>query len=149
MQVAHSSTMTRKEEREKATSDSEHQGRRIVDSLLRNLKPSTALGHRDKPERTRWSTPCQYRHPPFCTLQKRNQRTAGNTCPFIHLSKYDRLPSHGRNQRDTVTDSNAIVKHTKAGGSSLQEPTPEIMNIRAKGILERQKALVGSRHQGR
>ena len=42
---------------------------------------------------------------------------------------------------DTVTDSYAIVKQTKAGGNSLPELRPEIISIRAKGIFERHKAL--------
>ena len=122
-QHVHSSTMTRREEREKDINDSERRVRQTGGSILQSqqqdmntpfwTRRSTyelQLQERELPERQklRLLASCTLR-----TLQKRSCR-AGVKRSFVHLSKDDRAPSQERTpEGDKVKDSKATAKQTK------------------------------------
>ena len=68
--------MTRIEERQKVTSDSEHPVRNLNDSLV-----------------------CDSWHRSLSTLHKKSQCRAGNACSFVHLREHDRSPSSKKSKR--------------------------------------------------
>ena len=147
--MAHSCVMTKREEKGKATSDSEHPVRNLNDRLLRNLRRAIAQGRALQEEEidllvaiTRRGNAsqeknCDHWHPPCCMFHNRNQCRSSNTCLFVPLTA-DRSPiPKGKAKGDEVKVS-SVAEDTKARGNSLhaKEEKSEAVRIVAKGNLE-------------
>ena len=114
---AKSSSKHDDQKRAKVTSGSEHQIRHF-DETSSTGKCDRPLCVKNKEGQSLKDQNCDHWHPPVCIFHRKRLCRAGNTCPFVHLDKDDRLRSLGRKTKgDTPKDSNAIAKHAKTAGN--------------------------------